>query len=162
MNEAQAIRTGRRTALKAVTIGLIILQLCMTLMFWNDGYGYPFFWFTKFDYLLNIAVGLVLLFVFAYLLGRSAGRAIIIKKRSWALVGIIYAFAIIVCTTFTASFVGFFEEGIQNDNAFYDYVLKPLILVGIYSFPLTLVMGGWMGWQIRKSGLRTDIQIENI
>ncbi len=161
MDTDRAEKIGSRQAMKAVTIGLIIAHLMMALpSVADDGLIKGFFWFLDVSFKFNILVGVICMYLCGHLFGRRAGYKIIISKRNNFLVGFICGLLIIVTATFLASWVCFFQEGIDNigsnDNPFEDYIIKPVFLVSIFGLVPCLLVGLWFGYSIKKHGDLTE------
>ena len=159
MDIVNAEKIGSRQAIKAVTIGLIVAQLIMTLLSSDNGILNGFLWFTHFNYNLNLLIGVFFMYACGHLYGRRAGYEIIIKNKDSLLVGFKYGLLTIVTTAFLASWTGFFQEGIDNigtdDNPFIDYIIKPVFWVFVFGFVPSLFIGLWFGNSIKKRGSLT-------
>jgi ribose/xylose/arabinose/galactoside ABC-type transport system permease subunit len=161
MDVIRAEKIGSRQAIKCVTVGLIIAQLIMTLLTSGDGFVNGFFWLLdENDFKLNILIGVICMYLCGHFYGRRAGYEIIIRKRNNFLVGFIAGLLIIVTATFLTSWVGFFQEGVDNigsnDNPFSDYILTPVFCVTIFGLIPCLFVGLWFGYSIKKRGDLTE------
>ncbi len=127
MTEIEAKKIGSRQALISVGIGLLIAQLIMTWFSSDNGIVNGFFWFTTFSYNLNLLIGALIMLLSGHLFGQIAGKAILIKKRNYILTGFICGMAILITTAFLSSWIGFFQEGINQTlgNPYQDYILNP-------------------------------------
>jgi hypothetical protein len=155
--ELMSKKIGGKYGLICAGIGVIIAQSIMTfLASLNGGIIEGFFWFTGINYLLNIVIGILIMFGLAYYLGQTAGKEIIIKKKNPILIGFLTGMIILVSTSFLASWVGFFQEGIDNvgtyDNPFFDYIFKPVYWTTIFGIIPTFIVGIWFGLRIKKEG----------
>ncbi|WP_461069585.1 hypothetical protein [Spirosoma horti] len=78
------------------------------------------------------------------------------KKWNYVLTGFLTGLAVIITTTFFASWTGFIQEGIDNigtnDNPFFDYIFKPMYWVTMFGLIPALLVGIWFGSQIKKKG----------
>jgi hypothetical protein len=154
MIESEAKKIGSYLALKSILIGLLIAECIMTLFASDSGIIKAIFWFTDFDYLFNILFAVIVSITISYFFGKTAGKRILINKNNEYLIGILTGFAILIVSSFISSWVGFFQEGIDNvgahDDPFYDYIFKPVYAVTFFGFIPVLVVGSWYGRQIKK------------
>jgi hypothetical protein len=155
MNNIEAAKIGSRQGLIAVGIGLVTAQFIMTFLSWDKGLIKGFFWFETFDYKLNVFVGAVIMLINGHFWGQLAGKAILIKKQNYILVGFLCSIAVLFTTAFFSGWLGFMQEGIKNistnDNPFEDYILKPLYWITIFGAIPALLVGIWFGRQIKKA-----------
>ncbi len=155
MTKTEAKSIGSRQGLISVGIGLLIAQSIMTLLNgMAEGFVKGFLWFVDFEYFLNIMVGVVVMLACGHFYGQFAGRLILINKWNYMLTGFMIGVAVIVTTTFFASWVGFIQEGLQyigtNHDPFQDYIITPLISVSVFGLIPTLIVGIWFGNSIKK------------
>jgi len=154
MKESEAKQIGSKLAVKSILIGLFIAQCIMTLFAIDGGLIKAFFWFSDFDYLFNIIFAVIVSITVSHLFGKTAGKRILINKNNEYLIGILTGLAILIVSSFISSWVGFFQEGIDNvgtqDNPFYDYIFKPIYAVIFFGFLPVLIVGSWYGRQIKK------------
>lgn len=150
MTNRQAANIGGKQGVILTMTGLGIAQILMALIF-SD-----LFWFTGFEYILNVIVGTLLFLANGYIFGRIAGQMILLKKWHPAIAGPLAAVVILMFTAFLAGWVGFFQEGIRyigtGQNPFADYVLTPVLAVTIFGGLPALLTGIWFGYRIRKMG----------
>jgi hypothetical protein len=142
-----AKKIGYSQAFKAITLGIFIAYFIMALTSFNP------VWLLEFDYMPTILFGVVILYCFGYLFGRSAGVSILVKKRPAILFGIIYGFVIVWSATLAASLVGFAEVLADRDQVakpLRDYVYKPLVMITFYGFIPIVLIGVWYGYSIKK------------
>ena len=136
MKKSEAKRIGSKLAVKSILIGLLIAQCIMTLFASDSGVIKAIFWFTDFDYLFNIIFAVIVSITVSHFFGKLTG------------------FAILIVSSFISSWVGFFQEGIDNvgthDDPFYDYIFKPVYAVTFFGFLPVLIVGSWYGRQIKK------------
>lgn len=156
MKESEAKQIGSKLAVKSILIGLFIAQCIMTLFAIDSGLIKAFFWFTDFDYLFNIIFAIIVSIAVSYYFGKIAGKRILINKNNEYLIGILTGLLILVISSFISSWVGFFQEGLDNigtnDDPFYDYIFKPIYAVTFFGFIPVLLVGSWYGSQIKKYG----------
>ncbi|WP_373060435.1 hypothetical protein [Zunongwangia sp. H14] len=157
MTLTEAKKIGSRQGLISVGLGLLIAQLIMTLMISTDeGFIKAFFWFTDIDYWINILIGAVIMLACGHFYGQLAGKLILIKKWKSVLTGFLIGLAVILTTTFFASWTGFIQEGIDNigtnDDPFFDYIFKPMYWVTMFGLIPAVVVGAWFGGRIKKIG----------
>ncbi len=159
MTTQEAQRIGIRKAIAAVFIGLLVAQVIMTLFSTSDGnFWHGFFWFADFGYGLNIAVAVLVLLFLGYLFGRYAGKAILIREKSWVSVGLIGGLCVLLLTAFSSGWVGFFQEGLDNnfpygsttEEPFLDYIVKPFFWVSLIGLIPALIVGLFCGYAIHK------------
>lgn len=161
MTEREAKKIGSRQGLIAVGLGLLIAQLLMTALLSSyQGFFKAIFWFTTIDYKLNIFIGAAIMLACGHFYGQLSGKAILIKKRNYLLVGFLCGMAVLLTTAFLAGWTGFIQEGIDNigtgDNPFKDYIFKPLFWVTIFGAIPAFLVGIWFGGQIKVKGRRFD------
>jgi len=154
MTEEKAKKIGSREGLKSVGIGLLIAQLIMTWLSSNAGLVKGFFGFVNFRYPLNLVMGAIIMLLCGHFFGKWTGFEILIKKRNHAWVGIKYGMATLLTTAFLASWIGFFQEGMDNigtdDNPFNAYIFKPVFWIAVFGLIPVLLVGIWFGRQIKK------------
>ncbi|MFT6337382.1 MAG: hypothetical protein ACJATI_004145 [Halioglobus sp.] len=160
MNLEIAKKIGSRLAIRSILIGLFIAQCIMTIFASDNGILKGFFWFTDFDYLFNIIFEVIVSLTTAYYFGRIAGKRILINGNNEILVGILTGLIIIIVSSFVSSWVGFFQEGIDNigtnDDPFYDYIFKPIYAVTFFGFIPVLIVGSVYGTQIKKHKIKEN------
>lgn len=157
MTISEARKIGSRQGLISVGLGLLIAQLIMTLMITTDeGFIKAFFWFTNIDYWLNIFIGAFIMLACGHFYGQLAGKLILIKKWNSVLTGFLIGLAVLLTTTFFASWTGFIQEGIDkigtNDDPFFDYIFKPMYWVTMFGLIPALIVGAWFGRRIKNKG----------
>ncbi len=155
MNIDEAKRIGGIQATKSILIGVAIAQLIMTLLVASDnGIIKVFFWFTSISYLSNIGIGILFFLIIAYYLGGLAGKDILITQKDADWVGVKYVFLIVFISSFFASLIGFFQEGLDNigsnDNPFEDYIFKPMFWIITVGLIPVVITGLWFGNSIKK------------
>ena len=163
MTEAEAKKIGSRQGLIYSGLGVVIAQSIMTAMFSSDqNFFKAFFWVTSVNYKLNLLVGIIILLLSGHFYGQIAGRAILIKKRNFILVGFLCGMAVLLTTAFLSGWTGFFQEGIHNigTNAdpFEDYIFKPLYWVTMFGIIPALLVGIWFGGQIKRKERKHSTQ----
>ena len=157
MTITEAKKIGSRQGLISVGLGLLIAQLIMTLLIYTDeGFIDAFLWFTDIDYWINILIGAVIMLACGHFYGELAGKLILIRKWNFVLTGFLIGLAVILTTTFFASWTGFIQEGIDNigtnDDPFFDYIFKPMYWVTMFGLIPALIVGAWFGGRIKKKG----------
>ena len=165
MNLSNAKRIGSKQGLISVGFGVLIAQLMITFMLsFDEGLIDAFFWFIDIDFLLHIIIGVFIMFVSGHFYGKLAGKLILNRKLNYLLVGSLCGLAVILTTTFFASWTGFIQEGLDNigtnDNPFFDYIFKPMYWVTLVGFIPAILVGFWFGHSIFKKG--TKYQKERI
>ncbi|MBL7765886.1 MAG: hypothetical protein JNJ58_07330 [Chitinophagaceae bacterium] len=156
MTGARAKLIGSKYAFISIGIGLFVAQLIMSFFSSSGDFFSGFFWFVDFDYLLNILIGVGILFLCGHYFGRMAGYAILIKKYHYLLTGFLCGISILFVATLLASCMGLLQE--WNSSAgdwpdhILDYVVKPLYWVMFFGCIPVLVVGAWFGRRIQKQG----------
>jgi len=78
----------------------------------------------------------------------------LIKNKNEILIGITTGLIVILVSSFLSSWIGFFQEGIDNigtnDNPFFDYIFKPVYWVSLFGFIPGIIVGIWYGKKIKK------------
>lgn len=107
---------------------------------------------------LNVFVGIFGLFIGGYYI--SILMENLIKNRKWnsILTGIIGLILILLIGVLIGSSVGFIQEGIQDfskengiKNALFDYYVKPLFWIFLFGIIPTIIVGGFLGYGIKKT-----------
>ena len=153
MTEDVAKKIGSNSALKSVTIGLIVAYLIMMLLTIGDGFFKALIWIIYFDNSLNLIVSMGVIYLCSYLFGRFAGNEIIMMNKNAVWVGIKYSFITLVISTFISSFWGLFQAMEKNDgveNLFGDYIMKPVFLVSIVGLIPVIIIGALFGTHIKR------------
>ena len=154
MTEIEAKRIGSVQALFAVRIGLLIAQLIMTLLYSGGGFIKGFFWFMTFPYKLNIVIGVIIMLLSGHFFGQIAGKAILIKKQNYILVGVLCGIAILLTTAFLSSWTGYFQEGINSNSSTYSsfqsYIISPFITISFFGILPVFIAGIWFGHQVKR------------
>lgn len=163
MTEKEAKQIGSRQGLISVVIGLLIAQLIMTTLISSDeGFLKAFFWFTTINYKLNILVGAIIMLLSGHFIGQLAGKAILLKRKNFILVGFLSGMAVLLTTAFLSGWTGFLKEGIRNigtnDNPFEDYIFKPLYWVAVFGAIPAFLVGIWFGRQIKVKGKKLEVR----
>jgi hypothetical protein len=163
MTEAEAKQIGSRQGLISVVIGLLIAQLIMTtLISSDDGFLKSFFWFTTISYKLNILVGAIIMLISGHFFGQLAGKAILLKRKNFIVVGFLSGMAVLLTTAFLSGWTGFLREGIRNigtnENPFEDYIFKPLFWVTLFGAIPAFIVGIWFGRQIKVKGKKREFR----
>lgn len=159
MTIKEAEKIGSRQGLIASGIGLVIADLMMILIHLQDhNIINSIFWLVKFEYWINVTLGVIIMLMCGYCFGQIAGKLILIKKWNYILTGMSIGIIVLLTTSFLASLTGFFQEGLSNisspDNPFYDYIFKPMYWVVSFGFIPVLIVGFWFGKQIKNKGIK--------
>ena len=89
-----------------------------------------------------------------HLFGQIAGKIILIKKKNYVVTGFLCGLGILMTTASLSSWIGFFQEGLDNigtnDNPFEDYILKPVFWIFFFGIIPIFFVGIWFGRQIKK------------
>lgn len=163
MTETEAKKIGSQQGLICAGLGVLIAQLIMTAMISSDqNLLKAFFWFTRVNYKLNLFIGSVILFACGHFYGQFAGKAILIKRQNYILVGFLSGVAVLLTTAFVSGWIGFFQEGLDNlgtdDNPFEDYIFKPLLWITTFGVVPASIVGLWFGRQIKVKGKRPVVK----
>ena len=159
MTTQEAQRIGIRKAIAAVFIGLLVAQVIMTLFSTSDGnFWHGFFWFADFGYGLNIAVAVLFLLFLRLFIWSLCGQSYFNTGKSWVSVGLIGGLCVLLLTAFSSGWVGFFQEGLDNnfpygsttEEPFLDYIIKPFFWVSLIGFIPALIVGLFCGYAIHK------------
>lgn len=153
MTKEEAENIGIKVAFKSVTIGILIAYLIPTVLGIGDGIS-AFFWIFDFHYWINIVIGISIFYACGYFFGKRAGNEILIKKKDYEKVGVKYGFFTLLITAFLSSWIGFFQEGIDNirtpDDPFYDYIFKPMFWILFFGFFPSIFVGLLFGKRIKN------------
>jgi hypothetical protein len=154
----QAKRIGSRLALKSVGIGLLIANLIMILLFYQDMNLFKaFFWFVTVEYRFNLFITAIIMLLCGHYFGQIAGKLILIKRWNFIVVGFMFGITVLLTTALFSSWTGFIQEGYfnlgTNDNPFEDYIFKPLYWVALYGIFPSFVVGIWYGWKIKRHSI---------
>ncbi|HTL81559.1 MAG TPA: hypothetical protein VL651_07635 [Bacteroidia bacterium] len=136
---------GYMQAFKAITVGLIIAFLIMTLF---AGIA----WIINPEFSAKILLAVVVMYVSGYFFGGMAGWLIIKKRFPSVLIGIAAGLLITWSATFAGSLIGYFAEGVygsyRDEQAAFDYIVKPLYWVTLFGLIPILGVGIWYGISI--------------
>jgi len=150
ITEETAKKTGAKQALKFVSVGLGIAYLIMSLL------AGPLFLIEATSLYLNLICAIVIMYILGFFYGQRAGIAILIKEKNYIWIGFLYALLTLVTTIFLASWVGFFQYGINKigtpDDPFVDYIGRPMFAITIYGLIPVIGVGIWFGTSIFKKG----------
>ena len=156
MNEKNAKEIGSKVAIKSVTAGLLIAYVIMTLLSSDHGFLSGLLWFTHVSFILNLVIGIAIMYLCGNFFGQRAGLEILIKKKDYYWIGLKYGFLTLFTTAFFSSWTGFFQEGINHmgpqDEPFTAYIFKPVFWIMIVGFIPLLLIGYLFGRQIKKKG----------
>lgn len=157
MTKTEAKKIGSRQGRISAGIGILIAQLIITLFLGtNEGFVEGFFWFVRFGYSLNIAVGILFMLACGHFYGQLAGKLILINKWDYISTGDIIGIALVVTAAFLTSWIGFIQEGFRyidtEHNPFIDYIIRPTLLITAYGLTPTLIVGIWFGRSIKRKG----------
>jgi hypothetical protein len=141
----------------AITMNLIIAGLIIIRMFgrFSDLTDLISEW------TLNLGIGILALYISGIYVGNKIEYLIDHKKWNSFLVGMVGLIIILLIGIFFGSTVGFLQEGIENinrenglENALIDYYIKPLFWIILFGIIPTIIVGGIMGYGIRKNVLQ--------
>lgn len=119
---------------------------------------------------LNLGIGILAIYISGKYVGNKMEYLIKYKKWNSILIGIIGLLLILLIGIFFGSTVGFLQEGIENinrenglyneyglKNALFDYYIIPLIMIIMFGIIPTIVVGGILGYGIRKNVLQQEL-----
>lgn len=170
MDIEQAKKIGIQKSLKSATIGVVIIYIIFIIGADKEGFVYSLLWIFTYQYRMNVLIGLLIFYFFAYIFGRKAGYEILIDKRKWyKLIGVKYAMLTLLITAFLFGWTGYFQEGINipdvflnapvefieeykaQQEPFYDYVFKPFFWITLVGSIPAVIVGMLFGRSIKKS-----------
>lgn len=156
MNLVRAKTIGRVEATKAVSIGVGLAYLIMS------GLSGGLSWIGQFSYWPNLLVAGMLMYLCGFFYGGWAGTAILVQKRDAGWIGTLSGLCTLLTVPLLASWVGFFQEGINKvgtgDDPFTDYIIKPLYWVTLVGFIPAVLVGLWYGNSIKRAGKRESVR----
>lgn len=124
-------------ALIGFVVGLIIIASMFGLESFFDFLG---------GLLPNILLGLVGLFCSIYFLSIPFGKLLYNNKINPYLLGFSMTILCLELGTFTGSLFGYFGEGLDQENGFFDYIIKPVAGILFWGFIpvmiLSIILGG--------------------
>ncbi len=154
MTKKEARKIGSKFALFGALIGLVIAQGIMTYLTQGPNLLDGFLWFTDFYYIWNILFAIIVFLAASSYFGKIAGERILIRNQNASLVGILSGLMILFITSFAASWVGFFQEGISEFDSggspFFNYIYKPVYWVMFFGFLPVVGLGLLYGWIVRR------------
>ena len=145
---------GIKLTYLAITINLVIASIIIIRMFqsFNDLIDIIT------DWPLNVGIGILALYVSGYYIGKKMEFLISQKKWNSILTGIIGLLLVLLIGIIFGSTVGFLQEGLENldrengfKNALFDYYVKPLFWIVLFGIIPTIIVGGIMGFGIKKT-----------
>lgn len=171
MNIELAKKIGRRKSLKSATIGVILIYIIFVIGADKEGFiYYSLVWIFTHHYRMNILIGILIFYFFAYLVGGKAGYEILIEKKRWyKLIGVKYAMVVLLITAFLFGWTGYFQEGLSvpeifsdapaefieaykaQQEPFHDYVFKPFFWITLVGCIPAVIVGMLFGRSIKKS-----------
>ncbi|MGY5353513.1 hypothetical protein [Wenyingzhuangia sp. IMCC45467] len=145
-----AKKIGIKKAFQSASIGIIISFLFMTLLA-----GGNILWLVKWNYLINIIIGIGVFYGLAYWFGKNAGYEILIEKKNHEKVGIKYGILTLILTAILVGWTGFVQEGMEPYdtfwNSFEDYIFKPFFWITLIGIIPAILVGIKFGKWIKKS-----------
>ncbi|MEE9430811.1 MAG: hypothetical protein V3V16_07215 [Melioribacteraceae bacterium] len=110
---------------------------------------------------LNLFVGICGLLIAGYYISTKMEKLINFRKWNSIFTGIIGLILILFIGVLFGSTVGFIEEGIENfdredgiKNVLFDYYVKPLFWIFLFGIIPTVIVGGVLGYGIKKNVLQ--------
>ncbi len=155
MDKRRAKGIGSKAGLKAVTLGLIIAEVIKTLAGLDNGIFKAIFWFTDYDYFLNLVIAVVIIYLCGHFYGQASSKAILINHKNYNLEGFKFGIFTLFTSTVISSCISFLilgtaEIGVKGENPISDYIITPVFIVSLYGLVPSLILGFWFGKQIRK------------
>jgi len=147
------LRKGIKITYIAITVNLT-LALIFAYLLASDLYS---LFHQLFEWLINLAIGILALYVSGYYVGKKI--EFLIKTKHWNSIatGIIGLFVVLLFGIIFGSSVGFLGEGIENikngntlQNELFDYYFKPIFWVLFFGIIPTVIAGGIMGKEIKN------------
>lgn len=136
-----------------ISINLFIAAIIITSMF-----GLKSFCETFINLPLNIAFGLLGLYISGYYIGKKIEYQIKERNRNIFIIGVLGLLIIVLIGIISGSTVGFLEEGISQlnsyykiNNAFFDYYFKPFFWILFFGIIPTILTGMTLGYLIKRS-----------
>lgn len=164
-----ATKIGRIKSLKSATIGVLIIYIIFVIGADKEGFVYSLFWVFTYQYRINILIGILIFYFFAYIVGGKAGYEILIEKKRWyKLIGVKYAMVVLLITAFLFGWTGYFQEGLSvpkifsdaspefieaykaQQEPFHDYVFKPFFWIMLVGSIPAVIVGMLFGRSIKK------------
>ena len=149
MTIKEARAAGSKYTVYFALAGLATAYVIMAAMYSPDEY-LNLGWIAGVDFKLNLLVGGAILLLVSYVLGRVAGRMIIIEELNSLLVGVMCGVLTLLVTAFLSGWLGFFREGSGDSHGFADYVWRPTILLTIFGFVPAAIFGIFLGMCLKK------------
>lgn len=157
MDKRKAKYLGGKFGIRAVTGGILLAQLILTIFFYrkSDGLFTAFFWFTDFQYLGSLISGILILYLSGYFYGQVCGRQVLINHKNYNLVGFKFAMFSLVVSAIGSSAVNFLivgieEVGRQGETPIKDYIIMPIYFIHFFGLAPALIIGYWFGKQLRR------------
>ena len=155
MTVERARAIGRAQAIKSVSLGLVIAYLMMAWLCRDVA------WLGDVSYWTNLVFAAAVMFGCAYVYGGWVGTAILEHQRNPGWVGVQYGLLTLLTAPFLAGWVGFFQAGFFHadtfivdtyQNLFFNFVAKPVTMVGVFGLLPALLVGMWFGNSIKRAG----------
>ncbi len=155
MDEKRARSIGSKQGLYAVTLGLVIAQVIMTILSIENGIYKAIIWFYDFDDILSICFVIPVVYLCGHLFGQGAGKAILKRHKNFTWIGIKFGFLTLFIAVFTSSMIDFIEYGIpkigtRGEQPFIQYMLEPMMMQTLIGTIPALLIGLWCGSAIKK------------
>lgn len=154
-----ARKIGRQIALKYTLYGLLIAYFLFAYFEHSWGAQNALIWITQVEFTLNLMVGVAGLLLLAYGLGQRAGMAILLRRRPFGAIGVLYAFLILGGGSLIGSSVGFLQELAAAKEPFrdlvVDYYAKPLYWIFLFGALPTVLLGLLFGAEIQRVGKKS-------
>ncbi len=155
MDKRKAKGIGSKAGLKAVTVGLVMAQIIMTVLFIDDGIFKATVWFLDTEFVYNVLFFIIIVYISGHLFGQSASKAILINHKNYNLEGVKFSLFTLATSSIISSSISFLIEGTakigtKGENPISDYIITPVFMVLLFGLVPALIVGYWFGKQIRK------------
>lgn len=155
MDEKRAKGIGSKQGLYAVTLGLFIAQIIMTVLSIDNGIYKAVFWFYDADDILSLCIVIPIVYLCGHFFGQGAGKAILKRHRNYTWIGFKFGFLTLFICVFASSSIDFIEYGIEKIGArgqqpFLQYMIEPMFMQTLIGTIPALLIGLWCGWNIKK------------
>jgi Na+/glutamate symporter len=153
------VKNSTKLTFLSILFNLIVAGL---IIVWTFGFKDLIDFITSLP--LNLLVGICGLFIAGYYISLKMEKLIKFRKWNSVLTGIIGLILILLIGVLIGSSVGFIEEGIETfdrkngiKNVLFDYYVKPLFWIFLFGIIPTVIVGGILGYGIKKNVLQHRI-----
>jgi len=155
MDKRKAKGIGSKAGLKAVTAGLVMAQIIMTIISLDDGVFKAVTWFLDTEFIYNVIFFVIVAFISGHLFGQSASKAILINHKNYNLEGVKFSLFTLATSSIVSSSISFLIEGTdkigtKGETPLSDFIVTPVFMALLFGMVPALIVGYWYGKQIRK------------